>query len=47
MRVSLVPDQIVTIEDAGGGALKLICGADAAQMLVERQPAPVKAASVQ
>jgi hypothetical protein len=45
VRVSLMPDQAATIEDVGGGALKLTCGAGAAQMLVERTPAPLKAAS--
>jgi hypothetical protein len=45
VRVSLAPDQVATIEDVGGGALKLTCGAEAGQMLVERTPAPLKAAS--
>jgi hypothetical protein len=45
VRVSLAPDQVATIEDVGGGALKLTCGAEAAQMLVERTPAPLRAAS--
>jgi hypothetical protein len=45
VRVNLAPDQAATIEDVGGGALKLTCGAEAAQMLVERTPAPLKAAS--
>jgi hypothetical protein len=46
VRVSLTPDQVATIEDVGGGALKLTCGVEAAQMLVERTPpAPLKAAS--
>lgn len=46
VRVSLAPDQVATIEDVGGGALKLTCGVEAAQMQVERTPAPLKAASV-
>jgi hypothetical protein len=45
VRVSLTPDQAATIEDVGGGALKLTCGAGAARMLVERTPAPLNAAS--
>jgi hypothetical protein len=45
VRVSLMPDQVATIEDVGGGALKLTCDVEAAQMLVERMPAPLKAAS--
>ena len=46
VRVSLMPDQVATIEDVNGGALKLTCGVAAAQMLVERTPpAPLKAAS--
>jgi hypothetical protein len=45
VRVSLAPDQAATIEDVSGAALKLTCGAEAAQMLVERTPAPLKAAS--
>lgn len=45
VRVSLRPYQTTTIEDVGGGALKLTCGADAARMLVERTPAPLNAAS--
>jgi hypothetical protein len=46
VRVSLAPDQVATIEDVGGGALKLTCGVEAAQMLVERTPpAPLKTAS--
>jgi hypothetical protein len=46
VRVSLTPDQVATIEDVSGGALKLTCGAEAAQMLVERVPARLEAASV-
>jgi hypothetical protein len=45
VRVSLMPDQVATIEDVGGGALKLTCDVEAARMLVERTPAPLKAAS--
>jgi hypothetical protein len=45
VRVSLVPDQVATIEDVSGGALKLTCGVGAAQMMVERTPAPLNAAS--
>ena len=45
VRVSLVPDQVATIEDVGGGALKLTCDVEAARMLVERTPAPLEAAS--
>jgi hypothetical protein len=47
VRVSLLPDQVAAIEDVSGGALKLTCGVDASRMLVERMPAPLKAASVQ
>jgi hypothetical protein len=42
----LVPDQVATIEDVSGGTIKLTCGIEAAQMLVERKPAPLKAANV-
>jgi hypothetical protein len=38
VRVSLMPAQAATIEDVGGGMLKLTCGENAAQMLVERVP---------
>jgi hypothetical protein len=47
VRVSLMPSQAATIEDVGGGMLKLTCGEGAAQMLVERVPASVTAASAQ
>ena len=46
VRVSLAPDQVATIENVDGGALELTCGVEAARMLVERTPAPLKAASV-
>jgi hypothetical protein len=36
-----MPTQAATIEDSAGGMLKLTCGEGAAQMLVERVPAPV------
>jgi hypothetical protein len=45
VRVSLAPDQVAMVEDVSGGTLKLTCGVEAAQMLVERMPAPLKAAS--
>ena len=38
VRVSLAPAQTVAVEDVGGGALGLTCGAEAAQLLVERRP---------
>ena len=41
VRVSLMPAQAANIEDVSGGVLKLTCGEGAAQMLVERVPAPV------
>src|SRR4051794_4462676 len=40
MRVSLAPDQAATIEDVGGGALGLTCGAGATGMIVDRHPTP-------
>ena len=40
VRVSLAPDQAATIEDVGGGALGLTCGAGAAGMIVDRHPTP-------
>jgi hypothetical protein len=40
LRVSLAPDQAATIEDVGGGTLRLTCGFGAAMMVVERTPAP-------
>ena len=45
VRVSLMPAQAATIEDVSGGMLKLTCGEGAAQMLVERVPTSVTAAS--
>ena len=47
VRVNLVPGQAATIEDVGGGTLKLTCGEAAAQMLVERAPASLVGASAQ
>ena len=41
VRVSLMPAQAANIDDVRGGMLKLTCGEGAAQMLVERVPAPV------
>ena len=41
VRVSLMPAQAATIEDVAGAMLKLTCGEGAAEMLVERVPAPV------
>jgi hypothetical protein len=46
VRVSLVPDQAAMVEDVGGGILKLTCGVDASNMLVERTPPSIHAASV-
>ena len=45
VRVSLAPDQAATIEDVSGAVLKLTCGGDAAQMLVEHKLAGIKTAS--
>ena len=45
LHVSLAPDQVATIEDVGGGMLRLTCGFEAGTMVVERTPAPHKAAS--
>ena len=45
VHVSLLPDQEATIEDIGGGTLKLTCGLAAEQMLVERGSPPLTAAS--
>jgi hypothetical protein len=39
VRVSLAPSETATVEDIGGGALGLTCGAEAARLLVERRPA--------
>jgi hypothetical protein len=36
-----MPAQAATIEDVAGAMLKLTCGEGAAEMLVERVPAPV------
>jgi hypothetical protein len=44
VRVTLAPDQAAAIEDVGGGKLSMTCGAEAAQMRVERSPALLKAA---
>jgi hypothetical protein len=38
VRVSLAPAQTAAVEDVGGGALGLTCGAEAAQLVVERRP---------
>jgi hypothetical protein len=40
-----MPVQAATIEDVGGGILKLTCGQGAAEMLVERVSAPVTVSS--
>jgi hypothetical protein len=40
VRVSLAPAQTAAVEDVGGGALGLTCGAEAARLLVERRPRP-------
>jgi hypothetical protein len=40
IRVSLAPDQAATVEDVSGGAVKVTCGAEAEQLLVERHLAP-------
>ncbi len=45
VRVSLAPNQVTTIEDVSGGALTLTCGPEATQMLVERSPVLLRAAS--
>src|SRR5689334_10016409 len=47
VRVSLAPEQAATIEDVAGGKLAMTCGADAAQMTVERTPSRIKAASAE
>jgi hypothetical protein len=47
VRVTLAPEQTATIEDAGGGAMALTCGAAGAQMTVERRPGLLKSASAE
>ncbi len=47
IRVTLAPDQAATVEDVSGGAVKVTCGAEAKELLVERTPPAIEAASAE